>query len=395
MRIPFSIGIIALAGALLASGCHEAPKPAAPSKPVAVHVFAARYEAVPSWVEAPGSVQARNRVVLASQVNGYIRALQARPGDLVREGQVLATLDSRDAQSQKEFSEASIQETRAALEEARKSAQASQSTLQAARAGRDLAASTYARFQKLFEARSVSPQELDEVRSRRDAAAADVAAHETMAAAAEDRVRQIEARISQAGAQSRRADVALSWTVVKAPAAGRVVERPVDPGAVIFPGTPLFVLESAANPQAVADLPTIESRHLTRGMDVAVHANQDKFTGKVVEVIPVTMPGTHTLRFKVDLPAAFAGLSGDFVRILIPSGSRNALLVPRASVREVGQLTGLFVIDGASKARFRLIRSAAYDNERVEVLSGIEPGDRVVVGPGVEVVDGASLEVRS
>ncbi len=117
--------------------------------------------------------------------------------------------------------------------------------------------------------------------------------------------------------------------------------------------------------------------------------------GKVVEVIPVTAPGAHTIRFKVDLPAGFAGISGNFVRILIPSGTRNALLVPRSSVREVGQLTGLFVVDGASKARFRLIRTAAYDNERVEVLSGVEPGDRVVDSPGIEVVDGASLEVRS
>ncbi len=123
----------------------------------------------------------------------------------------------------------------------------------------------------------MSPQELDEVRSRRDSAAADLAARDTMAAAAEDRVRQIEARISQAGAQSRRADVALSWTVVKAPAAGRVVERPVDPGAVIFPGTPLFVLESATKPQAVGDLPTVESRHLTLGMNVTVQAGQEKF----------------------------------------------------------------------------------------------------------------------
>jgi multidrug resistance efflux pump len=394
MRITF-FSIFAVSGALLAAGCREAPKTAAPSRPVAVSVFTARYDSVPAIIEAPGSIQPRDRIALASQVGGYVRELHARAGDLVKQGQVLATLDSRDAESQKDLSQASIEEARAALEEARKSAEAAQSMLKAAQANHDLAAGTFGRFQKLFDARSVSPQELDEVKARRDAAAADVAARETMVAAAQDRIRQIESRIAQAGAQSRRAEVALSWTVVRAPASGRIVERSVDPGAIIFPGSPLFVLESAADPQVVADLPTTELSQLRRGLDVAVVTGTGKLSGKVAEVIPVSASGAHTVRFKVDLPSTFSAPSGAFVRIQIPSGSRRTLLVPRTCVREAGQLTGVFVVDGNAKARFRLIKSAGFDLDRLEVLSGIEEGDRIVAGPGAEVIDGAPLEVRS
>ena len=324
-----------------------------------------------------------------------MRALQARAGDLVSQGQVLATLDSRDAESQKEFSEASIEEARAALEEARKSAQAAQSTLKAAQAEHDLAASTYARFQKLFEARSVSPQELDEVRARRDAAAADVAARETMAAAAEDRIRQIEVQ----GLAGRRPVAPRGGGAQldggQGAGIGQDRRAPGRPGRNYFPGQPPVragIRGRSAGGRRSADGPV---EPVAPWSERRRHAGTERLPGKVAEVIPVSASGAHTVRFKVDLPSTFAAPSGDFVRILIPSGTRRTLLVPRACVREVGQLTGVFVVDGNAQARFRLIKSAGFDHDRVEVLSGIEPGDRVVAGPGAEVIDGASLEVRS
>ena len=70
--------------------------------------------------------------------------------------------------------------------------------------------------------------------------------------------------------------------------------------------------------------------------------------------------------------------NGQFVKVEMPVGTRNALLVPRQAVRETGQLTGLFVVDSASKARFRLVKIAPYDADNSEVLSGIEPGENVL-----------------
>ena len=121
----------------------------------------------------------------------------------------------------------------------------------AAKAATELAGQTYQRYQKMFESRSVSPQEMDEVRMRRDASAAELASSGSMVAAAEERIKQVEARISQAKAQAGRADVLLSWTQIKAPSAGKIVERSADPGTAIFPGTPLMVIESTASPQVL------------------------------------------------------------------------------------------------------------------------------------------------
>ena len=398
MRMSNFLPIASLAALLLQIGCSSESQttPAAASKPVPVHIVKAQYQSVPAIVDAPGTVQPRNRIALSSQINGFVREMRVRAGDAVRQGQILATLDSRDAESQKAMSQAAIDEAQAALAEARKANQAAVETRAAARASTLLASETLNRYQKLFDAHSVSPQELDEVRARRDASAAELSAQTAMAAASEDHIRQIEARIAQARAQSGRADVMMSWTEIKAPAAGIVVERSVDTGSAVFPGTPLLVLESTARPQVLADLPTERAGSLHTGMDVRLGSSPASapINGRVAEIVPLSNPSTHTVQFKVDLPAGFSLPVGHFMEVEIQVGTRSALLVPRRSVREVGQLTGVFVADGSSKARFRLVKAAPFNAGQVELLSGIEPGESIIADPSEQLTDGVTVEIR-
>jgi multidrug efflux pump subunit AcrA (membrane-fusion protein) len=363
---------------------------------VPVRVVAARYESVPAILEAPGTVQPRSRVALSSQINGFVRAMRVRVGDSVRQDQVLALLDARDAESQKAASQAAIEEAEAALSEARRAHRAAVEMQSASKASADLAQQTLSRYQKLFESHSVSPQEIDEVRARRDAAAAELASRGSMVAAAEDRVRQVEARISQAKAQQNRADVLMSWTQIQAPSAGKIVERTADTGTAIFPGSPLMVIESTARPQALADLPTEYALRLKLGMKVRLRTAgiQDAIEGVVTEIVPLSNPATHSVQFKVDLPPNVQLPNGQFVKVDVPVGVRNALLVPSKAIRETGQLMGLFAVDGESKARFRLVKSSPYDAERSEVLSGIEPGERIIAGLNEQIIEGTPVEVR-
>ncbi|NWG14239.1 MAG: efflux RND transporter periplasmic adaptor subunit [Acidobacteria bacterium] len=386
-----------VAGLLFIPGCggekaHRAGRPAS----VEARLLTARMETVPSVLEVPGTVQPRERVSLSSQINGFVHNVRVRSGDTVTSGQVLVTLDSREAESQKAAAQAAVREAQEALAEAAKAEQMIMSQRDAARANARLAEDTLSRYQKLFEARSVSPQELDEMRARRAAAAAELAARETAVSSAQSRIRQVEAKIAQANAQLQRAEVTVSWTVVKAPAAGKVVQRLVDQGTAIFPGSPLLVLESLSAPQVVADLPSRQAGILKAGLVVRVLAEAGTpLQGRVTEIVPVSDAGSHTVRFKVDIHDHVPLRSGSFARVLIPMGERQALLLPRSAVRETGQLTGIFIADSASTARFRLVRTAPFDDERVEVLSGLEAGERVVLGAGPEIADGVALEIRS
>ena len=384
--------LVVLSGLSIQIACGEKQtgQPDSAGQPVPAGTITAGYETIHAVVEAPGTVQPRDRISLAAQINGFVREMRFRVGDVVKKDQILATLDARDAQSQKAAAQAAIDEAEAALSEARKAYQASVEMQAAAKASTDLASQTLVRYRKLSESHSVSPQELDEVQTRRTASTAELASREAMVAAAQDRIRQVEARISQAKAQSGRADVMLGWTEIKAPSSGRIVQRLVDPGTAIFPGTPLLVIESIEKPQVLADIPTEHSDVLHLGSIVRLRDAEAGTVseGRISEIVPLSDPATHSVQFKVDLPSNFSMPSGQFVKVELPAGTRDALLVPRTALRQTGQLTGMFVVDSGSKARFRLVKVAPYDAGRVEVLSGINPGEKIISVLSDQITDG-------
>jgi multidrug efflux pump subunit AcrA (membrane-fusion protein) len=390
--------LVVLSGLSIQIACSakQTNRPASAGQPVPASTFTAGYETIHAVVEAPGTVQPRDRVALSSQINGFVREMRFRVGAIVKKDQILATLDARDAQSQKAAAQASIDEAEAALSEARKAYQASVEMQAAAKASKELAGQTYARYQKLSESHSVSPQELDEVRTRSSASAAELASREAMVAAAQDRIKQAEAKISQARAQAGRADVMLSWTEIKAPSSGRIIQRLADPGSAIFPGTPLLVIESIERPQVLADIPSEHSDILRLGSTVKLRDAETGIVseGRISEIVPLSDPATHSVQFKVDLPSNFSRPSGQFVKVELPAEARDALLAPRAAIRQTGQLTGMFVVDGSSKARFRLVKVAPYDADKAEVLSGINPGEKIISKLSDQITDGILVAER-
>lgn len=390
--------LAAVSGLLIQIACggKQESRSGAAIQPVPSGVVVVRYESVQAVVEAPGTVQPRNRISLSSQINGFVREMNIRAGDIVIKDQMLATLDARDAQSQKAAAQAAIDEAQAALSEARKARQAAVEMQAAAKASTELAGQTFNRYQKLFESRSVSPQEIDEVRTRRNASAAELASREAMVAAAEDRIKQAEAKISQAKAQAGRTDVLLSWTEIKAPSSGRVVQRLADPGTAIFPGTLLLVIESIDKPQVLADIPTEHSGILRIGATVRLRNTETGAVaeGRISEIVPQSDPATHSVQFKIDLPSSFPMPSGQFVKVEVPAGNRDALLAPRTAIRQTGQLTGIFAVDAASKAHFRLVKIAPYDAERVEILSGLEPNEKIISKLSDQITDGIPVTER-
>jgi RND family efflux transporter MFP subunit len=188
----------------------------------------------------------------------------------------------------------------------------------------------------------------------------------------------------------------MSWTQIKAPSSGKIAERAVDPGTAIFPGTPLFVIESTVLPQVLADIPTEQADRLRIGMAVGIRSTDKAgmLNGKLSEIIPQSNPATHSVQFKVDLGSNAAVSSGQFVTVEIPEGTRPAILVPHIAIRHTGQLTGVFVVDAASKARFRLVKSVPFDAARAEILSGVEPGENIIAELSDTIIDGISVENR-
>jgi hypothetical protein len=137
---------------------------------------------------------------------------------------------------------------------------------------------------------------------------------------------------------------------------------------------------------------------------IAIHAFQSprttgrRLTGCVSEIARATEAGAHAFLVKIDLPPDLRAPSGTFAHVYFTGPSRNVLVVPRAALVRRGQLTSVYVADG-DRVRVRLVSvgDAAYGSVAsvLEVLSGLDAGDRVVIDPPPGLRDSARVRMPS
>ena len=324
---------------------------------------------VPDAIEATGTVHAALSAQLASQVMGTITRVNVHEGDRVRRGEVLVSID--EAQQQ------------AAYTSAKAGLQASQQSIAAADADYALAEATTKRYQMLYDKKSVSPQEYDEVKTK-------LAAAQARRDAAHAGATQAEAGVSQAG-------TAMSFTKVRAPFDGLVTARLAEQGAMAAPGVPLLVVEdpSKFRLEAQVDESKIGAVKLGESVPVTVDAlGGQAVEGKVVQIVPAADPASRTFTVKIDLPANPQIRSGLFGRASFPRGQREAIAIPKSAVLSRGQMQAVYVIGGDQLAGLRFVTLGAASGDQVEVLSGLQNGDRIVAAPGDRELSGKQVEAQ-
>jgi HlyD family secretion protein len=374
-------------GALLWLGCGDAippgnrptPTPDAASLPVAEVRLTPRA----IYFDAMGTVTAVSATTIASKVLGTVTTVAVREGDRFRIGDALVLIDPRQAQAR-------LDQARAAVSQAAQARQAARAALERARAADALAAATLARYRLLQAEQTVSPQEFDEIAARGREAAAGRRQAEAMARAAQDQMRQTEAALQDAR-------VMFHDTRVTAPFEGLVVKRLVEPGDLAMPGKALLAVEQSSGHQVEAAVPANLGGDLAPGQPLAVvlpAIKNQRLEATVATVEPAVDPTTRTLLVKLTLPAAPGLRSGMFVQVRVPIGQDTALWIPVAAVVHEGQLTGVYRVDAAGIARFRLIRFTETDEERVRVVAGLADGDRIVTAVSALLRDGLKVEAR-
>jgi membrane fusion protein, multidrug efflux system len=366
------------------AGCSEAPSngpEAAPSAALRVTVERAAMQSLPSTYEATGTVRARVSTVISSKLMAYVREVKVQLGDRVREGQTLVTLDSRDQDVNARRAEAAREELRQAVPEA-------DSAVAAAKANFDLAQSTFQRMNELFSKKSISDQEFDEATGKRKAAQAN---YEMMQA----RRRQLDSKMAQIEEDIRTAEVARSYTEITAPFAGLVTAKTVEPGILAAPGVPLLTLErdGAYRLEASVEESHLAAIHVGQPVRVELDGVDRTLEARVSEIVPVVDAASRAYTVKIDLPALPVVRSGSFGRALFQIGSRSILTIPASAVTERGQLRSVLVAENGV-ARTRLITLGQHAGDRVEVLSGLQPGDAVVISAPRDIADGSRIEVQ-
>ena len=369
---------------LFLSSCGKTPtktEAAGKAAPIAVKTLTAAMESWPATYEATGTVKARTASVISAKVMGYVREVHFQVGDRVREGQLLAVLDARDLEANYARAEAGIREASAAIPEV-------ENAIAAARANMDLAQATFRRMDDLYKKKSISNQEFDEVSAKLKAAQA---AHE-MAVAKRS---QLEARIAQAEQERSAAGVMRGYARIAAPFAGVVTAKQVEPGILATPGAPLLTIEreGAYRLEAAVDESRLGSIRTGQPVTVKLDAIGREISARVAEIVPAVDAASRAYVVKIDLPAAPQIRSGLFGRAVFPMGSRQVLAVPAGAVIEHGQLQSVMVADNGV-VRLRLVTAGFRDNSKVEILSGLHPGEQLVFPLSAGLTDGAQVEVR-
>jgi RND family efflux transporter MFP subunit len=295
-----------------------------------------------------GLVEAVRQTVLAAQVPGAVVELNVKAGDRVKAGQLLLRLDARAADQGAAASDAQVQAARAALE---------------------VATREYERQKQLHQKKYISQAALDRAESEFKATSA-----------------QVVAQMAQAGA----ARTQTGLHTVRAPYAGVVAEVPVALGDMAMPGRALVTLYdptalrvTASVPQSVAGSVSADALRVELP---GLAAAQQWPRAERVQVLPTVDAATHTVQVRAELGAGPEGVApGMFARLWLPAaGSGTAgqtVTVPLKAIVRRAEMTGVYVQGEGGKSLLRQVRLGRAEGDRVEVLSGVAPGEQVVVDP--------------
>lgn len=331
--------VLACALTLAACGRKHAPTGNEGLPQADVRVAAVTNKARTGNEEVVGTVRPKLQAVIEAKVSGRIETLAVAPGQKVKAGELLAQLDAREIQAK----------------------------LDQARAVRDQATRELDRARKLFEQKITSQAEFDAVQSRERVAAG---------AAVE-------------------AESALGYSKIVAPFDGVVTRKLADVGDLAAPGKPIVEMEDPGALRFEAGVPEALIADIKVGDKLAVRVSSmpADLQGVVVEIAPTADAATRTYLVKLDLPPAESLRSGQFGRVIVPTGKTDAVWVPASAVVVRGQMETVFVaVD--QHAQLRLVRTGKRTPSEVELLAGISSGENVIVEGAAQLHDGQRITVK-
>ncbi len=323
-----------------------------------------RSEVVDS-VTVVGNLIGRATVDVVPRVAGRLDAVLVQLGDRVTRGQPVAKLEDRAIREQ-------VNQVRANLE-------VNQATLEARKNDVTVASNSLERARTSFERGLVSQQALEDAEARHSAAVS--------------QVQVAQAQLVSTQARLDELSVTLSDTSVLSPVDGFVGRRNLDAGAFAGANTVILSVVDIGTVRMVANLVEKDFRRVQAGAPATVEADAfpgERFTGQVSRVAPVFDPATRTATMEIEVPNPGYRLKpGMYARVQLTTERKpDALTVARAAVVDVQGRRGVYVVGDDEVAKFQDVQTGLSNVDRIEILSGVTEGTRVVTTGALAIRDG-------
>jgi RND family efflux transporter MFP subunit len=305
-------------------------------------VAALQLAPVATGFELDGVVQPVRQSTVAAQANGRVLSLRVRAGDRVKRGQLLATIDDREAQTGVQRSQAQLAQAQAELFNAQASFERT----------RDLQA-----------------------RGFLSAAALD---------AAQAQLKTTQAVRDQADAGLRQSALAQGFTRVTAPFDGWVLQTQAEAGDLAVPGKPLLTLYAPLPLRVVVQVPVSRAGAARSASLLEILLPDGRWVKPAAKsTVPSADPVSQTVEWRLELTAesAKALLPGQQVRVRFAGAQVSRLLAPVGSVLRRGELTAVYVVSGKGFALRTVRLGASHGAQGVEILAGLAEGERIALDP--------------
>jgi RND family efflux transporter MFP subunit len=348
-----------------------------------VSVVAAKRGSLMGNLVLPGNIQAVTEAPILARAEGFIQRRYVDIGDKVNAGQLLADIQAPELDQQVVQARAAVQQTQADLERAT-------AALEQGKANEQLAKVTASRWDNLSKKGVVSRQENDQYQAQYLAQSANVRALDRAVAAAKGNVAASQANVARLGELQ-------SYLQVRAPFAGVITLRNIDVGALVNTGSTLLFRIAQTNPlRTYVNVPQVDAPEVRVGQTATLSTADlpdRKFNGVVTRTANALDPASRTLLVEIQVPNPDGKLMpGTYSQVDLNLPRKDPpLLIPSDTlvVRPAG--TQVALVNADSKVHFQPITVGRDLGDRIEVLSGLKAGQRVIVNPNDSVQEGVKV----
>jgi RND family efflux transporter MFP subunit len=318
------------------------------------------------FYETSGSLKSRNTVLVSAKIMGEVMGIKVKPGDAVKEGDVLLTISAPDINAKADAA-------REAFKEAQRGADI-------AGENKGLMEKTFERYKKLYEEKAISGQEFDEVKSKKEVAVLEY--------------ERAQRALDRAEAGLQEAEAFKGYAVVRSPLNGIVSEKMIDIGNMAMPGAPLILVEEPVyRVEAAVDEKLLSSINTGTLVLITIDPIAINTTGRVAEIVRQVDPLTRTFTVKIDLnenPKSLRG--GMYAKVRIPTGKKPGLFIPLDAVISRGDMSGVYAVSEDGIVTLRFVKTGKSSEGKIEILSGLSEGEKIIVKGLEKAVDGGKVE---